>query len=1123
MATDRRIGNGSARVPSMIVDHLRQMNVRHSKPTRLAKKSGDKISRGKNAPARTSPKNSSPKKSSRKSSPRKSVPAKGKAVQRAAVASSSPLGMMALHLLAQYKLAGSAGLVFLAESENRAERLGSVIHGFDPSCEVLVFPRLNTLPFDQLEPSHEIAGRRASVLRRLAKSRNPIFLISTAEAVMERLPLPASLLRLNTSLKVGGTFSEAELRVRLESLGYDLEDEPDYPGGALFHGQTFEIFPAGALGPFRIEHSGRTISRIVAFDPQAHDVIFETKELLVDPMSERLALAGPRGKRATLFDYCGRAKWIADAGVPLHVDAWLGTIEDAGARADREREYLGPRDWKQATRGMKVLAPTAPFQPTPEFSKLTSSRKALRAFVEETRRAGSRLIFVAAQEEDLRAMERISGVKAERCAEWSEAADARGEAALLADLDGGFVIPGRKPVVVLTASDVLGSRAHHPQPMARSLSVAFDHADVPEQGTVVVHLQRGLAALDGLQTVNTGGGALREMVRLVFAGNNAALVPPPDLGVMWPYSTELGKLALDKADGSTWWARRTGAEREIQIAGKALAKHISQRRRKRAAKLVPPGSAYEKFVARFPYFTTVDQAKAINDVLDDLASGHPMDRVICGDVGFGKTEVALRAAAAVVLSGKQVAIAVPTTVLARQHVATFRKRFAPFDIEVGNLSRATSAAELRQTREALRSGRMQIVVGTQALASKDVRFDDLGLVIIDEEQHFGAAEKARLSSLAKNVHTLWMSATPIPRTLAAGLAGFRDLSVIASPPVHRLPVATRIAPLSDAAIASALLREQRRHGQSFLICPRIQDLEPMLARVQAVAPDLRIVCLHGKLPADEIDDRMMSFVEGGADVLLATNIVESGLDIPRANTIVVCWPERFGLAQLHQLRGRVGRSGIRAFAHLLTETGSEQSEKRLAVLEEFSRPGAGFAISERDLDLRGAGDLFSEQQSGHVQVFGPVLYSHLLKMASENGRVELWVPDLNLPIADMLPETYVQSEPVRLELYARAARCRDEDELDDLEEETSRRFGQLPKVARDFFSAARLRLDCKRRGIIRLDVGTSAVAATFLPGRLRKSRGRSLQRDGDRVVYHSQLRDAPFDRVEELFDVLDEA
>jgi transcription-repair coupling factor (superfamily II helicase) len=368
-----------------------------------------------------------------------------------------------------------------------------------------------------------------------------------------------------------------------------------------------------------------------------------------------------------------------------------------------------------------------------------------------------------------------------------------------------------------------------------------------------------------------------------------------------------------------------------------------------------------------------------------------------------------------------------------------------------------------------------------------------------------------------------MSATPIPRTLAAGLAGFRDLSVIATPPVHRLPIATRVAPLSDAAIVAALLREQSRRGQSFLICPRIQDLQPMLARVQSAAPDLRIIPLHGRLAADEIDDRMMSFVEGEADVLLATNIVESGLDIPRANTIVVCWPEKFGLAQLHQLRGRVGRGGIRAYAHLLTETSSEHSEKRLAVLEEFSRPGAGFAISERDLDLRGAGDLFSERQSGHVQVFGPILYSHLLKQASEKADADagLWVPDLNLPVADLLPRSYVQSDTVRLEIYGRAARCTNEDDLDDLEEETARRFGKLPQEARDFFAASRLRMECKQRGIVRFDVGPEAVAATFLPGRLRKSRARSLQRDGDRVILAGHGGEDIWARVEQFMEILD--
>src|SRR6185437_14803124 len=842
--------------------------------------------------------------------------------------------------------------------------------------------------------------------------------------------------------------------------------------------------------------------------------------------SERLALGGKREQRATLSDYCDRARWIADAGVPGHAESWLSTIEEAAGRREAEREYLGRGDWKRLAKRVSVLPRNAGFRATPDFSKIASPKKALRAFVAETQRAGSRLLFVAAVEDDLRLMERMSGIKAERFSDWDEATEGRSrEGAVLADFDAGFVGAGRKPLVVVTASDVLGSRAHHPQPMARAWTAAFDHPDVPEPGTVVVHLQRGLALLDGLQILNVERGASREVIRLEFAEGDAVLVSPADLALIWPYAAELGKLTLDKADGSTWWGRRGEAEREIQAAAKELAKHIAQRRRRRAPKLVAPGPIYERFVARFPYLTTVDQAKAIRDVLDDLASGHPMDRVICGDVGFGKTEVALRAAAAVALSGRQVAIAVPTTVLARQHVATFRKRFGPLGIEVGSLSRATSAAEIRETKEGLRRGRMKIVIGTQALAAKDVKFADLGLVIIDEEQHFGAAEKAKLSTLAKSVHTLWMSATPIPRTLAAGLAGFRDLSAIGTPPVHRLPVVTKVAPLSDTAIAAALLREQRRHGQSFLICPRIQDLDPMLARVQSAAPDLRIVCLHGKLPADEIDDRMMSFVEGEADVLLATNIVESGLDIPRANTIVVCWPERFGLAQLHQLRGRVGRGGTRAFASLLTETHSEQSEKRLAVLEEFSRPGAGFAISERDLDLRGAGDLFSERQSGHVQVFGPVLYSHLLKLASEktNDRAaDLWVPDLNLPLADMLPVNYVQSEAVRLEIYGRVARCRTEDDLEDLEEETARRFGRLPPVACDFFAMAKLRLDCKRRGIVRLDVGPEAVAATFLPGRLRKSKSKSLERDGDRVVYVSKGHEMPFEQVEEFLESLDE-
>src|ERR1700743_349336 len=369
----------------------------------------------------------------------------GKASKRPAISTSSPLGMLALHLRDQWRQSGRVGIVFLCENENRAERLGSVLHSLDPSLDVLVFPRLNTLPFDGLEPSREVAGRRAAVLRRLAGTKKPVFLISTAEAIMERLPLPTSWKRLSISLKLDAPYAEQDLQARLEALGYELDEEAEYPGTALFNGKTFEVFSAGALGPFRIEHSGKAIRRIVAVDPAEHDVVFEAKELLIDPMSERLTLRGKRGERATLSDYSGRARWIVDAGVPAHAESWLSTIEEAAGRKETEREYLGRGDWKRLAKRMSVLPRKAAFTATPDFSKVASPRKAPRGFVAEMQRAGSRLLFVAAVEDDLRAIERMSGIKAELFADWDEATAARNrEGALLADFDAGFIGPGRK-------------------------------------------------------------------------------------------------------------------------------------------------------------------------------------------------------------------------------------------------------------------------------------------------------------------------------------------------------------------------------------------------------------------------------------------------------------------------------------------------------------------------------------------------------------------------------------------------------------------------------------------------------------------------------------------------------
>ena len=465
---------------------------------------------------------------------------------------------------------------------------------------------------------------------------------------------------------------------------------------------------------------------------------------------------------------------------------------------------------------------------------------------------------------------------------------------------------------------------------------------------------------------------------------------------------------------------------------------------------------------------------------------------------------------------------VPTTVLARQHLQSFDKRFAPLGITVCQLSRLTSAREARAVKQQLKNGSCQVVIGTHALAQQDVAFADLGLVIIDEEQHFGASDKAKLGALHEGVHTLTMSATPIPRTMAAALAGLRDMSVIATPPVQRVPVVTKVMSMLDATIATALRREHRRRGESFVICPRIKDLEPMRQRLQQTVPELRVITLHGRLPAADIDERMMQFMAGEADVLLATDIIENGLDIPRANTILICSPERFGLAQLHQLRGRVGRGSIRAYAYLLTEKTGEAADKRIAALEELSRPGAGFQISARDLDLRGAGDLLSEQQAGHVQVLGPALYRNLLARAVQGKPqriAEIWAAKLNIEASALIPEDYISDEATRLDLHTRLARAERTNDIEDLEDEIERRFGVLPAEVSNLIACAEISLDCQSLGLAQVSAGPAGVSAELRPNVMIDPIPAPIRRKADTLVLKTKIE--PGDQIAAVRMLLD--
>jgi transcription-repair coupling factor (superfamily II helicase) len=606
--------------------------------------------------------------------------------------------------------------------------------------------------------------------------------------------------------------------------------------------------------------------------------------------------------------------------------------------------------------------------------------------------------------------------------------------------------------------------------------------------------------LRGLESV-AAEGAVEDLLRLDYASDATLMVPVEEMVRVWRYGAAAEALSLDRLDGDAWQKRRVAVEAEIAASAQRLVGAMRERETAHAPKLVPPRAAYERFAAGFPYPETPDQLAAIEAALDDLASGRPMNRLVCGDVGFGKTEVALRAAAAAALAGKQVAVIAPTTVLVRQHVQTFERRFAGFGLKVAHLSRLVSPRAAKEVRAGLADGSVRIVIGTHALAGRSIRFEDLGLVVIDEEQRFGAAHKSRLQALARDAHVLTLTATPIPRTLQTALIGLQDLSVIATPPARRQPIRTFLTPFDEVTVRETLMREHRRDGQSFVVCPRIEDIEPMAARLRKLVPELELLVAHGRMPADEIDAAMVRFADGEGDVLLATNIVESGLDVPRANTMLVWRADRFGLAQLHQLRGRVGRGRVRGVAYLLTEPDrplAKATRKRLETLESLDRLGAGFAISARDLDQRGAGDLFGEEQAGHVKLIGVGLYQHLLARALAQARgepvTEEWRPDFNVGSKGLIPADYVPEPEVRINLYLRLAKLDSEDEVDALRDEMENRFGPLPDPAERLLALADLGQQARSLGIARVDAGPQAIAVSFRNGADHRLVERAIER-----------------------------
>ena len=853
------------------------------------------------------------------------------------------------------------------------------------------------------------------------------------------------------------------------------------------------------------------------------------------------------------------ARWvlIEDAcDTRRHAMEQKGRIDTVYKPAPPETMYLDDAAWNAAVAGRRVLS----MSPLPQPSGpgvIDAGGRVGRDFAPERQQENISLfgaladhvraaldsgpVVIASYSEGAR--ERLSGlIEDEGLAETIPVTDISrvGRTGLhlaVWALEHGFEAPlddGR--LTVISEQDVLGDRLIRAPKRKRRAENFLTETQSLTPGDLVVHVDHGVGRFRGLEVI-TAAGAAHECLSLEYAEKAKLYLPVENIELLSRFGHEEG--LLDRLGGGAWQAKKSRLKERIREMAERLIRVAAERALRTAPELSPPDGLWDQFLARFPYQETDDQLDAIKDVLTDLDAGTPMDRLICGDVGFGKTEVALRAAFVAAMSGVQVAVIAPTTLLARQHFQSFAERFRGFPVVVRPMSRFISARDMAKTREGLADGTVDIVIGTHAVLAKGVKFKRLGLLIIDEEQHFGVQHKERLKQMRSDVHVLTLTATPIPRTLQLSLSGVRELSIIGTPPIDRLAIRTYVSAFDTVTIREALLREKYRGGQSFFVVPRIADLPEMEEWLKDQVPEVRYVVAHGQMAAGELDDRMNAFYDGKYDVLLATTIIESGLDIPTANTMVVHRADMFGLAQLYQIRGRVGRSKTRAYAYLTTRPRiplTPQAEKRLRVLGSLDSLGAGFTLASQDLDIRGAGNLLGEEQSGQMREVGYELYQQMLeeqiakiKSGEAEGIVDdgEWSPQINLGVPVLIPESYVPDLDVRLGLYRRLSDLSSKVELEGFAAELIDRFGKLPREVNTLMLIVRIKAMCKRAGIAALDGGPKGATVRFhnnkfanpagLVDFIRDQRGMAKVKDNKIVVRRDWKSEA--DRIKGAFAI----
>ncbi|MEZ5781524.1 MAG: transcription-repair coupling factor [Rhizobiaceae bacterium] len=1060
-------------------------------------------------------------------------------------------------------------VVFVARDGQKLPILVEALSFVAPDLPILDFPAWDCLPYDRVSPGAYAAARRLDALSAmiaLAKKPHKSLILTTANALLQRIP-PAEMIEAQTfQAKPGNQVDMNTLISRLESSGFDRVSTVRDVGEFAVRGGILDLFAPGTPEALRLDFFGDTLESIRAFDAATQRTTGQRNALKLQAMSE-VALTPETISRF-------RRGYIDAFGAPSPDDALYAAVSEgrrfAGMehwlplfyeRMDTVFDYLPDAPFvfdhlahealserhtlildhfesrkNQVNSALKDAAPYKPIPPerlylsldevsagiidrlaldlTPfdapdagDRRLLHAGSKAGRSFELEradpnanvfdavvkhiaSERAARRKVVVAGWTEG--SLDRLGQILAEhhlgnlqRVGGLADVAKLKDGVAALAvlPLEAGFETDD---LVVVAEQDVLGDRLVRRKKRKRASDFIAEIASL-SAGDIVVHADHGIGRFIGLKTIQAAG-APHDCLEIHYAADGRLFLPVENIELLSRYGSDSAEAVLDRLGGGAWQSRKAKLKRRLLDMAGQLIQLAAQRQMRAAPEFHVPDGLYGEFAARFPYEETDDQQNAIDAVLDDLSLGKPMDRLICGDVGFGKTEVALRAAFVAAMEGVQIAVVVPTTLLARQHFKTFSQRFQGLPVTVRQASRLVAAKELAETKKGLTDGTVDIVVGTHALLGSSISFKNLGLLIIDEEQHFGVKHKERLKELKSDVHVLTLSATPIPRTLQLALTGVRELSLIATPPVDRMAVRTFISPFDPLVIRETLLRERYRGGQSFYVVPRISDLIEVKEFLADQVPELKVGVANGQMAPGELDDIMNAFYDGQYDVLLSTTIVESGLDIPTANTLIVHRADMFGLAQLYQLRGRVGRSKVRAYALFTLPAHKKltnQADRRLKVLQSLDTLGAGFQLASHDLDIRGAGNLLGEEQSGHIKEVGFELYQQMLEeaVAEIKGSGEVsdsdWSPQISVGTAVMIPESYVPDLQLRLGLYRRLGELDTPEEIDGFGAEMIDRFGPLPDEVGHLLKIMFIKGLCRKANVEKLDAGPKGVVINF--------------------------------------------